>query len=235
MNDNFNTIAGWTLFAGIVALGLSSISSRIFHADDPEAPEKPGYLIEVAEETGDEESGPPLALLLNTGSAEAGAAVFAKCSSCHSVEQGGANGIGPNLWGVVGAPIGKHVAGYAYSADLANYGGDWTYENLDAWLASPRGMVSGTKMSFAGLSNPEDRANVILYMLANGGGPPLPPPPAAEPAEGEAPEVDATAPEEGPGAVEGEAPSAMEAAGAAGGAQPVASSNAAPGTGANGE
>ncbi len=235
MNDNFNTIAGWTLFAGIVALGLSSISSRIFHADNPEAPEQPGYFIEAAEEPGAEESGPSLALLLNTGSAEAGAAVFAKCISCHSIEQSGANGIGPNLWGVVGAPIGKHAAGFAYSADLASMGGEWTYENLDPWLASPRAMAPGTKMSFAGLANPQDRANVILYMVANGGGPALPPPPAEEPAGGEAGAADATAPEEGTGTLEGAAPSAMEAAGAAGGSQPVASSNAAPGTGANGQ
>lgn len=217
MIDRFNTIAGWTLFSGIVALGLSSVSSRIFHADRPESPEKPGYFIEGAEEEGGEAGGPPLALLLNTGSAEAGAGVFAKCMTCHTIEQGGANGIGPNLWGVIGEPIGQGKAGFAFSSDLASYGGNWTYEELDHWLASPRAMVSGTKMAFAGLSKPEDRANVILYLRENGGGPALPEPPAAEP-EGE---VGVDAPGEGPGAIEGADLSAVEAAGAMGAAQPV--------------
>ena len=216
MTDRFNTIAGWTLFAGIVALGLSSISTRIFHADNPESPEEPGYFIEGAEEDAGEAGGPPLALLLNEGSAEAGEAVFAKCTACHTIAQGGANGIGPNLWGVMGKPVGQHVAGFAYSSALADHGGEWNYENMSDWLASPRAFASGTKMSFAGLSSPEDRANVMLYLLANGGGPPLPEPPAAETGE-----LGVDSPGEGPGQVEGADPSAAEAVGAMGTAQPV--------------
>ncbi len=228
MTDRFNTIAGWTLFAGIVALGLSSISSRIFHADNPESPERPGYFVEGAEEEGGEASGPSLALLLNTGSAEAGAGVFAKCTACHTVGQGEANAIGPNLWGVMGKPIGQHAAGFAYSDALSGKGGEWTFEAMSEWLASPRAFAPGTKMSFAGLSSPEDRANVILYMLANGGGPPLPEPPAAEPAEGEGGEASAIAPDQGPGVVEGEEPLPAEAVGAMGDQQPVGSQNSAP-------
>src|SRR5690606_6135102 len=108
---------------------------------------------------------------------------FAKCTSCHTIEQGGANGIGPNIYGILGQPIGKHAAGFAYSGDLAAFGGNWTYEVMDTWLKSPKGMVPGTKMSFAGLGNPEDRANLMLYLRENGGGPELPAPPAEEPAE----------------------------------------------------
>ena len=224
MTDRFNTIAGWTLFAGIVALGLSSLSSRIFHADNPEAPEQPGYFIEGAEEEGGAESGPPLALLLAQGSADAGEGVFAKCTACHSIDQGGANGIGPNLWGIVGQPIGAHAAGFAYSSALAEKGGEWTYEVMDEWLASPRAFAPGTKMSFAGLSSPEDRANVILYMREHGGGPPLPAPPAEEAVEGEA-GVDA--PGEGPGQVDGQEIQDAEAAGAMSADQPVPSANSA--------
>jgi len=223
MTDRFNTIAGWTLFAGIVALGLSSVSSRIFHADKPESPEKPGYFIEGAEEEGGADSGPPLALLLAQGSAEAGEGVFAKCTACHSAEQGGPNGIGPDLWGVIGQPIGKHAAGFAYSSALAEHGGEWSYENLDAWLSSPRAFAPGTKMSFAGLSKLEDRANVILYLREHGGGPALPEPPAAEP-EGE---VGVDSPGEGPGPVAGEEASQVEAVGAMSDEQPVPSTNAA--------
>lgn len=188
MTDRFNTIAGWALFAGIVALGLSIVSGMFFHGDKPVRPETMGYPIEGVVEAGGGAEGPALATLLATGDAAAGEASFAKCISCHTANQGGANGIGPNLWGVMGTQIGTHVPGFAYSSDLANHGGNWTFENMDAWLKSPRTFAPGTKMSFAGLGNPQERANVMLFMLQHGGGPTLPEPPAAEepPVEGEA-------------------------------------------------
>ena len=185
MGDRLNTIFGWVLFSGVIALGLSSISSRVFHADKAESPEKPGYVIVADESEGGADAGPSLATLLATGDAGKGEAVFAKCMACHTIAQGGADGIGPNLYGVVGKPIGKHEPGFAYSSALSGHGGDWTYENLDHWLASPRGFADGTKMSFAGLSSAEDRANIILYLVANGGGPELPAPEAEAPAEGD--------------------------------------------------
>lgn len=187
MQDNTNTTFGWILFSGIVALGLSIGAGMYFHADSPEPPEEGGMKIEGGEEGGGEAAGPSLATLLASGDAAAGEKLFAKCMACHTAEQGGANGIGPNLFGVVGKPIGQHVAGFAYSTALSGHGGDWSYENLDEWLKSPRGFANGTKMSFAGMSGAEDRANVILYLVQNGGGPALPTPeaPAAEaPAEG---------------------------------------------------
>jgi cytochrome c len=182
MSDRFNTAAGWTLFAGIVALGLSSVSSKYFHADQAERPETMGYKIEGVAEEG-AAAGPSLNTLLATGDVAKGEKVFAKCSSCHTINQGGANGIGPNLFGVVGAGIGKHAAGFAYSPDLAGNGGNWDFANLDKWLTSPKAFAAGTKMSFAGLSNPEDRANLIVYMNAQGSNLPLPAADAA-PAEG---------------------------------------------------
>lgn len=230
MTDRFNTIAGWTLFAGIVALGLSSISSRIFHADNPEVPEQPGYFIEGAEEEGGAAEGPSLALLLAEGSADAGEAVFARCTACHTIEQGGATGIGPNLYGVLNAPIGQHEAGFAYSSALADIEGQWTYDTMSEWLASPRGFAPGTKMAFAGLSNPEDRANVMLYMREHGGGPALPEPPAPESAEDEG-EIDGAG--EGPGPAAGEPADPAVAAGAMSAEQPVPSINSA--TDAGGE
>lgn len=221
MTDRFNTIAGWTLFAGIVALGLSSISSRIFHADSHEAPEVAGYPIEGAEDEGGE-AGPDLGTLLAAADPAAGEKVFAKCVSCHTADQGGAHGIGPNLYGIVGKPIGKHAGGFAYSSALADHGGDWSYENLDEWLASPAGFAPGTKMSFAGLSKPEDRANVIAFMKSKGGGPDYPAPAAPETPEG----AEGEALVEG---VEGGALDSVEAAGATGDQQPVAGQGAAVG------
>ncbi|MCB2067539.1 MAG: cytochrome c family protein [Erythrobacter sp.] len=192
--SNTNTIFGWVLFSGIVGLGLTSVSSKYFGADHPSDHGEPGYVIDVADSGGAAAAGPSLAELLATGDAAAGAASFAKCQACHTIDQGGAAGIGPNLFGVVGTTIGHHAPGFAYSSDLAGHGGDWTYENLDHWLTSPRAFAAGTKMSFPGLSDAQERANVILYLRSMGGGPDLPAveaAPAAEegaeaPAEGEA-------------------------------------------------
>jgi cytochrome c len=193
MTDRFNTIAGWTLFSGIVALGLSVVSSLYFLADKPHRPDEMGYPIAGAAEVGWVVAGPVLGRLLAAADPAKGEAVFAKCMACHSIEQGGANGIGPDLYGVIGTPIGKHAAGYAYSNVIANHGGSRDYENLFEWLRSPKSFAPGTKMSFAGLSSPEDRANMIAYLKANGGGPDYPAPAApAAPAEGEA--GDATEP-----------------------------------------
>jgi len=221
MNDRMNTIFGWILFSGIIALGLSSISTKVFHGNGMERPEQLGYVIQGAEETG-AAAGPSLATLLAAGSADAGQAIFAKCAACHTIAQGGADGIGPNLFGVIGKGIGKHEPGYAYSGALSGHGGEWTFENLDHWLKSPRAFADGTKMTFAGLSSGEDRANVILYLLANGGGPALPAPEAAAAPEG------AAAAAEG-AAVEGQPVEGAAEAGAAAADAPVASANAATG------
>lgn len=224
MDDRFNTAAGWVLFSGIVALGLSSVSSRIFHADNPERPEEMGYPIEgVVEEGEGGDAGPSLAELLAGGDAAAGEkAAIGRCGTCHTFEQGGAVKTGPNLFGVMGKPIGKHAAGFAYSSALSGHGGEWTYENMDAWLASPKAFAPGTKMSFAGLSNAQDRANIMLYMRDQGGGPPLPEVVETAPA-GDA----AEAPGAGPGPVEGAPVDPVEAAGAMSDAQPVPSEGAA--------
>ena len=175
MTDRFNTIAGWALFSGIVALLLNAVSERVYHANKPERPEKMGYAIEGVVETG-ADTGPDLGTLLASADPAKGEKIFAKCSSCHTATQGGANGIGPNLYGTVGEPIGKGKAGFAFSSALSGHGGNWTYENLFAWLKSPSAFASGTKMTFAGLSSGEDRANVIAYLKQQCGGPDYPAP-----------------------------------------------------------
>ncbi|MBU1253563.1 c-type cytochrome [Qipengyuania sp. DY56-A-20] len=216
MDDKFNTASGWVLFAGIIALGASIGSGMYFHADSPEMPEEPGYFIDAPEEGAGEDAGPDLGTLLASADAAAGEAVFAKCTACHTIEQGAANGIGPNLYGVMGAAIGAHAPGFAYSSALSEHGGEWSWENMDDWLASPRAFASGTKMSFAGLSDPEDRANVMEYLSTFGGAPAKPEPVVAvEGVEG----LDGAG--EGPGVTEGAAPDVPEAAGAMGDEQPV--------------
>jgi len=172
MGDRFNTIAGWALFAGIIALGSGIVSNKLFHA---ERPEPMGFAIEGVEAEGEGgESGPSLNTLLASADVAAGEKTFAKCVACHTINQGGANGIGPNLWAIMGDPIAHGRGGFAFSDALKKVGGNWTFEQMDAWLASPRGFANGTKMSFAGLSRPEERANVIAYLNSQGTNLPLP-------------------------------------------------------------
>lgn len=173
MGDRFNTVAGWALFAGIIALGGAIVSSKFFH---DERPEKMGYAIEGVEAEGAAggDTGPGLNTLLATADVAAGEKVFAKCAACHTVNSGGANGIGPNLFGTVGEEIGKGKAGFAFSPALSGKGGSWSFENLDHWLKSPREFAPGTKMTFAGLGNPADRANLIAWLNTQGSNLPLP-------------------------------------------------------------
>ena len=189
MDDRSNTIAGWVLAGGIVALGLSIVSGMYFHG---EAPEKEGFAV-VAEASGDAGGVAvvPIATLLATADVAKGEAVFKKCAACHTIAQGGANGIGPNLWAAMGKPHG-HVAGFAYSDALKSVPGNWDWEGMDKWLANPKKYAPGTKMTFAGLGNPEERANLILYLNAQGSNLPLPAPPAAEAPAADAPPAAAT-------------------------------------------
>lgn len=191
MDDRTNTIAGWVLGAGIVALGASIVTGEIFGS---ERPEKMGYPIEGVEVEGEGgEAEQPIAFFLASGDAAAGEQVFKKCAACHTVNQGGANGIGPNLWGTMGKPV-AHVAGFAYSDALKSHGGTWDWETMSAWLKSPRSFAPGTKMTFAGLSDPQDRANLMLYLNSQGSNIPVPPPPAVDtPAEAAAEAADAPA------------------------------------------
>ncbi len=191
MDDRFNTIAGWTLFGGIVALGLSSLSGHYFLADKEHRPEKMGYVIEGVEAEGGAGAAvaEPIANRLAKADVAKGEATFAKCKACHTIAQGGANGIGPNLWGVVGEAQAAGRGGYAFSDALKAKGGKWDFASLDEWLTSPAKYATGTKMSFAGIGDAQQRADVILYLNSQGSSLPLP---AAEAAA--APAADASAP-----------------------------------------
>jgi cytochrome c len=178
MEDRTNTIAGWALAGGIAALGLSIVGGMIFHS---ERPHKMGYPIEGAEEAvaGGGAAAVPIATRLASADVAKGEQTFKKCASCHTIAQGGANGIGPNLYGTMGEPIGQGKAGYAFSDALKSVGGNWDFDKMDAWLTSPRKFAPGTKMSFAGLADGQERANVIAYLNAQGSNLPLPAAPAA--------------------------------------------------------
>ena len=223
MKDRQNTINGWILFAGIVALGGSIVSGEVFKG---ERPEEMGYPIEgvVAEGEGGE-AAKPIEFYLASADPAKGEQVFKKCTACHNADKGGANALGPNLWGVLGEPVGKGH-GFPFSEALAGHGGTWDWNTLSEWLANPKKFAPGTKMTFAGLGNPEDRANVIAFLNAHSDAPkPLP----AAPAETAAAEGDKAAAEAaGAGAEKAENEPVLNEATAAKGGQKSTGGEAAP-------
>lgn len=191
----FNKYAGWGLAAVLTLLVVDVGTDSLFK---PEKPEKQSYIIEgvvqeVAADAAPVEVEKPIAFYLASASPEKGEAVFKKCGACHNAEKGGAAGIGPNLYGIVGAPHAR-AAGYAYSDALsAMKGKPWSWDELSAWLASPKTYAPGTKMAFAGISKPDDRAALLVYLNTKSDSPqPLPAAPADEPAA-EAPAAEAPA------------------------------------------
>jgi cytochrome c len=176
-----------------VALGSSIVAGEMFHS---ERPEKMGYPIAgVAQEGGEGAAAEqPIEVYLAKADPAKGQQVFNKCMACHNADKGGANQLGPNLWDVIGEPIGQGK-GFAFSDALSKKGGTWSWDNLSQWLSSPKAFAPGTKMTFAGLSNPEDRANVIAFLNQHSDAPkPLP----AAPAPAAAGKEPGTGPNNGP-------------------------------------
>jgi cytochrome c len=193
MDDRANTIAGWVLAGGIVALGLTIVTGEYFKGHRPHTM---GYIVEgvEAEAGAGAEAEKPIAFYLASADPAKGEQVFKKCAACHNADKGGANALGPNLWGVLGEPIGKGAGGFAFSDALSSKGGMWEWQTLSDWLHNPKKFAPGTKMTFAGLSKPEDRANLIAFLNQRSDAPkPMP----AAPAEDAAAEADAAAPAAG--------------------------------------
>jgi len=200
MNPYVNMGVGALLGTVFVLMTVSIASEGIFHS---EAPEKEGFAI-VAEETtgepdaagGGEATSEPIGPLLAKADVSAGEAVFKKCASCHTVEKGGPNKVGPNLWSIVNRPVASHE-GFSYSAGMQTFaeGGKvvWDYDHLSYFLEAPKKHVPGTAMGFAGIKKADERANLIAWLREQADSPaPLPAADAATgateaaPAQGEA-------------------------------------------------
>ena len=104
-----------------------------------------------------------ISLLLASASLEKGEKIFKKCASCHNIKKDSKSKIGPNLWDLINRQKAS-VSGFAYSKALSDYGGKWTFEELNEFLYKPKEYISGTKMNFAGLKDVEDRADLILWL-----------------------------------------------------------------------
>ena len=171
-----NKIIVSVVLAIILVFGINKIADVIFYV---EKPEKSAYQVDsvttIASTTTTEtnsvgsDSGNIMALFASTN-ADDGAKVFKKCAACHSIAEGGANKIGPALWGVIGRKAGS-VPNYKYSKAMAAYSKNWSFEEMNGFLIKPKDWIKGTKMSFAGLKNAKDRASVILYMNKNSSNP----------------------------------------------------------------
>ncbi len=163
-----NKIAASILLSSLIALIVSFVAN-ILYKPDLEI-EKRGYKIEVSEnDSSASDAGQQpkeevnIEEIMASANAEHGAKIIKKCVNCHSLEQGGSNKVGPNLWGIVGKKKGT-VPGFNYSKALLAFGGIWDKNSLYHFLQKPSKYMPGTKMSFAGLKKPQDIANVIAFL-----------------------------------------------------------------------
>jgi len=167
-----NKIIVSILLTLILILGINKIVDTIYNVDKPE---KSAY--QIASITGassdtnseassqDESAQDIMALFASTSSAD-GEKVFKKCAACHSISKGGKNKIGPALWGIMGRQSGS-LTDFKYSKAMTNHGKIWSFEEMNGFLLKPKDWIEGTKMSFAGLKKPKERAAVILYLNEN--------------------------------------------------------------------
>jgi cytochrome c len=166
--DSFelNKVLGAILGTCLVLLATSFTANALFA---PVKPEKPGFAIAAKAEGGAKEAAAaaapsePIEKLLQSASVEKGAAAAKVCQTCHTFEKDGANRVGPNLYGIVGDKKGEG-RGFNFSAALKAKGGTWTFDDLNQFLANPKGFVPGTAMGFAGIQKDSQRADVIDYL-----------------------------------------------------------------------
>lgn len=212
--DSFewNKVIGGVLGSVLLILAIRVGSEFLFEVEEPA---KPGYVVEGVEEASAGgpaapavEKTPDWGTVLASADVAAGKEVSGKCMACHDIAKGGANKIGPELYGVVGRARASN-AGFSYSSGMKAKGGNWTLDDLFHFLKSPGAFVNGTKMSFAGIRSEKDRINLIAYLRTESDSPvPIPAPlPAAAPeaAPAAAPAAPAEAAPAAPAAPAGEA------------------------------
>jgi len=157
-----NKVFAAILSSALLIMVITTVSEGIFHTEHA----KPAYSIEVAVEASADavvEQGPTLAELLAAADPAKGERQWAKCRACHTLEKGGRNGTGPNLYGIVNRGVGADDS-FKYSGALADNTAVWTWDLLNDWLRSPKNTFSGTSMAFAGIRKDEQRADLLAYL-----------------------------------------------------------------------
>ncbi|NEU12395.1 cytochrome c family protein [Methylobacterium sp. BTF04] len=166
--DSFelNKVAGAALGAVLFAVGSGFVAELIYN---PKPAGTAGYALPEPQakaagaSAAPEAQAEPLPIRLASASADKGQSGAKKCTSCHSFEKGGPNKVGPDLYGIVDRQRAHHE-GFEYSAAMKEKGGNWSYDELDKFLTNPKVYIAGTKMAFAGITSPTERADVIAYL-----------------------------------------------------------------------
>jgi cytochrome c len=164
-NLEFNKAAAAVLVAGIVFMVSGVVASMVVK---PKPLHESVLNIQTASAPtttqAQEEPLAPIGPLLASADVTAGEAIARRqCGSCHTFTEGGRHGVGPNLYNIVGRPHGG-VEGFNSSAALRAKPGNWSYEEMNAWLKKPSAYIPGSRMAYAGLNSEKQRADVILYL-----------------------------------------------------------------------
>jgi len=162
---SFNTMAGCFLAAALFAMVCGKVSNALVH---PHMLAKPALSVPEGGAATAVAAAPaelaPIGPKLKDANVEKGKALYVQqCFTCHTIDKGGANKVGPNQWDVVGRKKASHE-GFAYSSALQAKGGEWTYEDINHMIFKPQAFARGTKMAFAGLPKEQDRADIIAYL-----------------------------------------------------------------------
>ena len=176
----FNKILTVIIITIIIFVIIGFIGNFLVKVDYSEKKET-AYKIEIPEtsivkttQTDQKDGIEAISSFLFNASLDKGEKIFKKCGICHNYKKDSKSKVGPNLWNLINRPKAS-VSSFAYSKALIDNGGKWTYEELNSFLYKPKEYIKGTKMNFAGLSDIEDRANLILWLRQQSENPvPLP-------------------------------------------------------------
>ena len=167
-----NKIIASILLVVLLVFSVNKLGDIVFKVEKPKvaAYKVEGVAATTATTSSNTAEAVDISVLLALGSVEKGKKIFKKCAACHSINAGGGNKIGPNLWNVMFRPVGI-ITDYKYSKALSSYGKEWTWQEMNGFLIKPAKWIKGNKMGFAGLKNDEDRASILLYLNENSDSP----------------------------------------------------------------